>query len=55
MQLGNRIGILATVETDVGENVTTSYREDFDEIESKNRGIRVNIGGYAQNRKNIAD
>ena len=54
VQLGNRIGILARVETDVGENVTTSDSEDFDGIESGNRGIRVNIGGNALNRTNRA-
>ena len=46
VQVGNRIGISARVQTDVGE---------FHGIESANRGIRVNIGGNAQNRTNIAD
>ena len=55
VQLGNRIGISARVETNVGENVITSDSEDFDGIESANRGIRVNIGGNAPNRTNIAN
>ena len=55
VQPGNRIGISARVETNVGENVITSDSEDFDGIESANRGIRVNIGGNAQNTTNIAE
>ena len=55
VQLRNRIGISARLQTDVGENVITSDSEDFDGIESENRGIRVSIGENAQNRTNIAD
>ena len=55
VQLGKRIGISESEETDDAENVITFDSEDFDGIESENRGIRVNIGGNAQIRTNIAD